>query len=132
MSKRRNRGVSPRDKRRPGVGAKSTRQRRPRAPNLEITLPLRQHKIPMPWKGLPLPPTKSVVGRPIRRIGRTNTPIKRIALTTFRPEVSTRKNSYCKIRKQRRAVIFARGVGGRRRSAPGPYHRKPSSNTRCT
>lgn len=42
-----------------------------------------------------------------------------------------RQVRYCIQRGMRREVLFARGVAGRRGSAPGPYRRKESSNWRC-
>lgn len=42
-----------------------------------------------------------------------------------------RQVRYCMQRHSRREVLFARGVAGRRGSAPGPYRRKESSNWRC-
>lgn len=51
-------------------------------------------------------------------------------LANFRPVMEATKTP-CKQREDRRKVIFASGVGGRRRSAPGPYRRTLLSNYGC-
>lgn len=38
---------------------------------------------------------------------------------------------FCVQRLQRKQVLFARGIAGRRGSAPGPYRRTENSNWRC-
>lgn len=48
-------------------------------------------------------------------------------LQVHRPEVV----SQCVRRKERKSVLFAEGVAGRRGSAPGPYRRNVFSSYRC-
>lgn len=42
-----------------------------------------------------------------------------------------RRASVCVSRLQRKQVLFARGIAGRRGSAPGPYHRNMDSQRSC-
>lgn len=68
-------------------------------------------------------------------VGRPRTPLPptrhQLHLAAFRPDLRPSQPTICDQRQDRRAALFASGVAGRRRSAPGPYKRRPESNYTC-
>lgn len=76
-------------------------------------------------------PPRASVGLPVTVPRPPARQSKRQALlSAFRPQASP-VSTPCKQRQTRKEVIFASGVGGVRRSAPGPYRRTNLSNYSC-
>lgn len=66
-----------------------------------------------------------------QRLLQTFRPTLGLGLEGARGTAPKQVNNPCQRREDRRKVIFASGVGGRRRSAPGPYRRTLLSNYGC-
>lgn len=106
---------------------------------LEARAPIR----PLPAVARAIPP-RTVFRGPPRRLDRPGRVLfrpapKEFPSSRFNPftSFSTRDRRYiashghCRDRKERKEVLFARGVAGRRGGSPGPYRRTRFSKVRC-